>query len=146
VHAHLIFAAGPKRKAFAIMGKGRILKTYDSRAIFENLDTGNCLVITQIKDGWQSKDIQVIDRNQFAECNSGPYLSLSVEAIYGFYDLLSGPYVAVVTESENFLSTNGIEIRKVGNLWSPQSSSHLSIGFESLNSSIVPKYAVFIRK
>jgi phosphatidylinositol 4-phosphatase len=95
------------------MGKGRVLKTYDSRAIFENLDTGNCLVITQIKDGWQSKDIQVIDRNQFAECNSGQYLSLSIEAIYGFYDLLSGPYVAVVTESENFLSTNGIEIRKV---------------------------------
>jgi phosphatidylinositol 4-phosphatase len=93
------------------MGKGRVLKTYDSRAIFENLETGNCLVITQIKDGWPSKDIQVIDRNQLAE-STGQYLTLSIEAIFGFYDLLSGPYVAVVIESENFISTNGIDIRK----------------------------------
>jgi phosphatidylinositol 4-phosphatase len=94
-----------------VMGKGRILKTYDSRAIFENLETGNCLVITQIKDGWPSKDIQVIERNQLAEC-TGQFLTLSIEAIYGFYDLLSGPYVAVVIESENFISTNGFDIRK----------------------------------
>lgn len=93
------------------MGKGRVLKIYDSRAIFENYENGNCLVITQIKDGWPTKDIQVIDRNQLAECN-GQYLTLTIEAIYGFYDLLSCSYVAVVTESENFLSINNIDIRK----------------------------------
>jgi phosphatidylinositol 4-phosphatase len=90
--------------------KGRVLKIYDSRSIFENLDTGNCLVVTQIKDGW-SRDIQVCDKSQLADiggCNT----VLPIEAIFGFYDLLSGAYVAVVVESENFISSNGMDIRK----------------------------------
>ena len=90
--------------------KGRVLRNYNSRSIFENLDTGNCLVVTQIKDGW-SRDIQVCDRSQLADmggCNT----VLPIEAIFGFYDLLSGAYVAVVVESENFMSSAGIDIRK----------------------------------
>mmetsp|Transcript_61 Transcript_61/g.120 ORF Transcript_61/g.120 Transcript_61/m.120 type:complete len:628 (-) Transcript_61:36-1919(-) len=90
--------------------KGRVLRKYDSRAVFENLDTGNCLVITQVKEGW-SKDIQVCDRSQLADL-SGQCQVMGLEAIFGFYEF-SHVYVALVVESEKFLSVAGIEIRKV---------------------------------
>lgn len=82
---------------------------YDTRAVFENSETGNCLVVTQIKDG---RDLKSCDRSQLPDI-SGPCVSVPIEAIFGIYDLLSGSYVAVVVESEPFVATGAINIRKV---------------------------------
>jgi hypothetical protein len=71
---------------------------------------GNCLVVTQVKEGW-SKDMQVCDRSQLAD-TSGHCQVVALEAIFGFYEF-NHLYVALVVESEKFLSVSGIEIRKV---------------------------------
>lgn len=92
------------------MGKGRVLRIYDTRAIFENLDNGNCLVVTQVKDGW-SKDFQVCDRSQLADV-SGQCQTIYLESIFGFYDLLSGTFVSLIVESEQFVETSNISIKK----------------------------------
>lgn len=85
---------------------------YDTRAIFENTESGNCLVATQVKDG---RDLKVCDRSQLADI-TGPCVNMPFEAIFGIYDLLSGSYVAIVIESEPHVSISGtvnINIRKV---------------------------------
>lgn len=95
------------------MSQGKILRMYDSRAIFENTETGSCLVATQVKDG---RELKVCDRSQLADI-TGPCINMPFEAIFGIYDLLSGSYVAVVIESEPHVNinsgTNNINIRKV---------------------------------
>lgn len=92
------------------MTKGRVLRVYDTRAVFENLDSGSCLVVSQIKEGW-TKDLQVCDKSQLAE-STGQCQSMPLEAIFGFYDFLSGSYVALVVESEKFVSAGNIDIRE----------------------------------
>ena len=82
-------------------GKKKLLKLYETRAVFENVDTGNCLVATQLKDG--IRDITTCETSQLPDVEP-PLQVVSIEAIYGLYDLLSGPYVAVVIESEPFVS------------------------------------------
>ena len=91
----------------------RILRMYDTRAIFENTETGNCLIATQVKDG---RDLKVCDRSQLTDV-SGSCTNMPFEAIFGIYDLLSGSYVAIVIESEPYVSitnvTTNVNIRKV---------------------------------
>ena len=91
-------------------GKKKLLKLYETRAVFENVDTGNCLVATQLKDG--IRDITTCETSQLPDVEP-PLQVVSIEAIYGLYDLLSGPYVAVVIESEPFVSKEPKWIRKV---------------------------------
>ena len=91
--------------------KGRILRMYETRAVFENLDTGHCLVASQMKEG-APREFQTCDRSQLPDLG-GPSQTLSLEAIFGIYDLLSGPYVALVMESEPFITLSNINIRKV---------------------------------
>ena len=93
------------------MGKGKILRMYDVRAVFENLDTGNCIVATQLKDG-AARDLQMLKRSELPDLG-GPSQVLPLEAIFGIYDLLSGSYVALVVESEPFVTATGMNIRKV---------------------------------
>jgi len=45
------------------MPKGRILKLFGTRAVFENIDTGSCLVASQHKDGLM-RDFQTCDITQ----------------------------------------------------------------------------------
>jgi len=85
---------------------------YDTRAIFENTESGNCLVATQVKDG---RDLKVCDRSQLADI-TGPCVNMPFEAIFGIYDLLSGSFVAIVIESEPHVAIKSavdISIRKV---------------------------------
>lgn len=93
------------------MGKGRALKLFGTRAVFENLDTGSCLVVTQLKDGLL--DTQTCDTTRIPDAGS-PTQIIPFEAIFGFYGLLSGPYVALVVETEPYVSVPGqsIVIRK----------------------------------
>ncbi len=91
-------------------GKKKLLKLYETRAVFENTDTGNCLVATQLKDG--IRDITTCDTSQLPDVEP-PLQVIPIEAIYGLYDLLTGPYVAVVLESEPFISKEPKWIRKV---------------------------------
>jgi hypothetical protein len=82
--------------------KGRVLRMYDNRAVFENLDTGSCLVASQLKEG-VLKDFQTCERSQLPDLGR-PMQILPFEAIFGIYDFLSGPFVALVVESEPFIS------------------------------------------
>ena len=91
-------------------GKKKLLKLYETRAVFESTDSGNCLVATQLKDG--IRDITTCDTSQLPDVEP-PLQVIPIEAIYGLYDLLSGPYVAVVLESEPFISKEPKWIRKV---------------------------------
>ena len=45
------------------MPKGRVLKLFGTRAVFENIDTGSCLVASQHKDGLM-RDFQTCDITQ----------------------------------------------------------------------------------
>jgi phosphatidylinositol 4-phosphatase len=93
------------------MVKGKVLRMYDVRAVFENLETGNCIVATQLKEG-ASRDLQMLKRSELPDLG-GPSQVVPLEAIFGIYDLLSGSYVALVVESEPFVTTTGMNIRKV---------------------------------
>ena len=92
------------------MPKGRILKLYETRAVFENLGTGSCLVASQLKDG--IRDMTTCDTTQLPDIGA-PIQVIPLEAIYGIYDLLSGPFVALVLESEPFVSREPCIIRKM---------------------------------
>ena len=93
------------------MARGKILRVYDVRAVFENLETGNCIVATQLKEG-AGRDLQMVNRSELPDLG-GPSQVLPLEAIFGIYDLLSGSYVALVVESEPFVTLTGFNIRKV---------------------------------
>lgn len=93
------------------MVKGKVLRMYDVRAVFENLDTGNCIVATQLKEG-AARDLQILKRSELPDLG-GPSQVVPMEAIFGIYDLLSGSYVALIVESEPFVTTTGMNIRKV---------------------------------
>ena len=93
------------------MGKGKILRIYDTKAVLENLDNGSCLLITQAKDSG-ARQFESFDRsNPPADLGTTTQV-LPFEALFGFYDLLSGSYVALVVESEPFVSVNNIDMRK----------------------------------
>eukprot|EP01040_Poterioochromonas_malhamensis_P001375 gene1375-1456_t len=92
------------------MGKGRILKIYETHAVFENLesDTQPCLLVTQKEEG---KKFEKFQKKQKPDL--GPTSQVvPFEIIFGFYELLSGSYVALVVESEPHVSLNFLEIRK----------------------------------
>jgi hypothetical protein len=68
--------------------RGKILRIYDTVGVFENLDTGNCLLIAQVKEaGSRTRDLQVCDRTQLAEL-SGSSQVVPFEELFGIYDLL----------------------------------------------------------
>ena len=47
--------------------RGKILRIYENVGVFENLDTGNCLITTQLKEGGsRARDLQACDRTQLA--------------------------------------------------------------------------------
>jgi phosphatidylinositol 4-phosphatase len=97
------------------MGKGKVLRIYDSHAVFENLDDkdNSYLVISQ--DNGTRKIEKLTTREGFREMGANPQ-TIPFEAIFGFYDLLSGSYVALVVESEPYVSykylSQDINIRK----------------------------------
>jgi hypothetical protein len=92
------------------MGKGKILKIYDTKAVLENLDTGSCLLISQAKDTG-TRLYESFDRAHPPDLGTTTQV-LPFEALYGFYELLSGSYVALVVESEPYVAVGSIDIRK----------------------------------
>ena len=94
----------------AAQRKGRVLKLHALGAIFDNLETGQCLVLTQIRNGYV-REMDLLDRTQVPDLGV-KLKQIAIEAIFGIYDLLGGSYAAVVTESEPYVSTAGIEIRR----------------------------------
>ncbi len=112
------------------MGKGRVLRIYDNKAVLENLDApavtpapngspvnggvavgSHCLLISQSKDTG-TRVFERINKSQ-PPADLGPSLQvLPFEAIFGFYDLLSGSYIALVVESEPYVSIPLMNIRK----------------------------------
>ncbi len=95
------------------MTKGRVLRIYHNRAVFENIDTGNCLLVTQIKDKdsiTSMRDLRVCRTSDLPDCGRCHHV-IPIEAIFGTYDLFSCSYVAVVIESSPFLSHTNISIR-----------------------------------
>lgn len=86
------------------MGKGKVLKIYDNKAILENLDSGDCLLISQSKDS-TARSFESFDRTHILPFLGSTTNVITFEAIFGFYDLLSGSYIAIVVESEPYVST-----------------------------------------
>jgi hypothetical protein len=94
------------------MGKGKVLKIYDSHAVFENLETpSSFLLINQSKDSG-IREFSKKTKDQIpSDLGSNPQV-LPFEAIFGFYDLLSGSYVALLIESEPYINNSAVSIRK----------------------------------
>lgn len=83
---------------------------YDARAVFESLNSSSCLQANQIKEGGKF-DLMACDRSQLQDMG-GPSQVVPFEAIFGIYELLSGYYVALVVESEPFVSIPTMSLRK----------------------------------
>lgn len=104
------------------MAKGRVLRIYDTKAVLENLDatattttataaTGSCLLISQSRDTG-ARQFERFNKSQ-PPADLGPSSQvLPFEAIFGFYDLLSGSYIALVVESEPYISIPLMNMRK----------------------------------
>lgn len=90
--------------------KGRLLKLYVLGAVFENIETGQCLVLGQIHNGYV-RELDLLDHSQVPDLGV-KVKQIPIEAIFGIYDLLGGSYVAVVTESEPYVAAAGLEIRR----------------------------------
>jgi hypothetical protein len=70
------------------MKRGNVLRIYENAAVFENLETGSCLLSTQLKDGgYRARDLQVCDRSQLSDMNGSSQV-FPFESIFGIYDLL----------------------------------------------------------
>jgi hypothetical protein len=161
------------------MKKNLVFRSYDTRAVFENKDTGSCLVaihspppsvslpppvssISSISStlsgslsistsggggggsgsgglgsqpmvssftapGFGTREFKLYEKYQLPDLGTtvtssgAPVQEVPIEAIFGIYDLLSGSYVALVTESESYVSIQpqpqqqqaAINIRKV---------------------------------
>ncbi len=68
--------------------KVNVLRIYDNAAVFENIDSGSCLLWKQLKEGGsRSRDLQVCGRGQLSDM-SGSSQVIPFEAIFGLYDLL----------------------------------------------------------
>jgi hypothetical protein len=94
------------------MGKGKVLKIYDAHAVFENLETpGSFLVVTQSKDSGIREFSKKTKDQISSDLGNNPQI-LPFEAVFGFYDLLSGSYVALVIESEPYINNSAVNIRK----------------------------------
>lgn len=94
--------------------KGRVLKLHALGAVFENFETSQCLVFTQIRNGYV-REMDILDKSQVPDLGV-KIKQITIEAIFGIYDLLGGSYTAVVTESEPYVATAGIEIRRAKNI------------------------------
>jgi hypothetical protein len=92
------------------MGKGKVLRIFDTKAVFDNLESGNCLLVSQVKESG-TRHFEKLNCSQLPDMGVTSQI-LPLEAIFGFYDLLSGSYVALVVESESFVSIGSISIRK----------------------------------
>lgn len=92
---------------------GKVLRMYDSRAVFESTNSSDstCLQAIQIKEGGKF-DLSACDRSQLQDLGS-PTQVLPFEAIFGIYELLSGYYVALVVESEPYVSIPSFSLRNV---------------------------------
>ena len=91
-------------------GTGKVLRMFDSRAVFESLTQTQCLQASQLKDG--KTEFTTCDRSQLQDLSS-PSQVVPFEAIFGIYDLLSGQYVSLVVESEPYVTLANFSLRKV---------------------------------
>ena len=85
----------------------RILRIYPMRAVFENLETGNCLLASQVKDSvlrGSLRNLHVCQREDLPDLGPAEQV-IPIEAIFGIYDFFSCSYVALAVESEPYLNT-----------------------------------------
>lgn len=94
------------------MGKGRVLRIYETRTVFENLDssTAPVLLVSQTKDTG-NREFEKFSKDQLPELGNSLQV-IPFETIYGFYDLLSGSYVALVVDSEPHINLPFQNMRK----------------------------------
>ena len=96
------------------MSSAFVLHLFDDRVAIEQSKTGAALVIGRsVPDS--PLEAYVDERGKVLKETTGGQL-IPVDAIFGIYHLLSGPYIALVTESEVAISSPGIEFRKVGSV------------------------------
>eukprot|EP00608_Synchroma_pusillum_P006183 CAMPEP_0198429124 /NCGR_PEP_ID=MMETSP1452-20131203/6984_1 /TAXON_ID=1181717 /ORGANISM="Synchroma pusillum, Strain CCMP3072" /LENGTH=613 /DNA_ID=CAMNT_0044149527 /DNA_START=9 /DNA_END=1847 /DNA_ORIENTATION=- len=98
------------------MSRGRVLRLYETMAMFENLDTGSCLVISQGVGGERHHRVCGSREEVALPADSGRANVIPIDAIYGIYELLSGCYVALVVESTPAVQWGDIEYRKVSKI------------------------------
>ncbi len=88
------------------------LHLFDDRVALERTDSGAALVISRSVPE-APLEAYVDERGKVLKEVTGGQL-IPVDAVFGIYHLLSGPYVALVTDSEVAVAApNGLEFRKV---------------------------------
>lgn len=87
------------------------LHIFEDRVVFEKAADGACLVVARnAADG--QLDVHVDEKGKvLREVEGGQIIPL--DAIFGIYHLLSGPYVALILDSEVAVSASGLDFRKV---------------------------------
>lgn len=94
--------------------KPYLLHIFEDRVVFEKVTDGGpspCLVIARSLPE-APLDIYVDPTGKVLKDYRGGQL-IPVDAIFGIYHLLSGPYVALVIDSEVVVSHGAIEYRRV---------------------------------
>jgi hypothetical protein len=92
--------------------KPYLLHVFDDRVAFERTADGSTLVLSRsVRD--TPVEAYIDDRGRVLKEFQGGQL-IPVDAIFGIYHLLSGPYVALVMDSEVAVSHENLDLRKVG--------------------------------
>jgi hypothetical protein len=76
----------------------------------EDLEGDSCLLATQSKEG-HLRDFKTMTLEQLPDLGL-PSEVVNFEALFGIYELLSGTYVALVLESEPYVDTEAIKLRR----------------------------------
>ena len=87
------------------------LHLFEDRVALERTDSGAALVISRTVPE-SPLEAYVDERGKVLKEIQGGQL-IPVDAVFGIYHLLSGPYVALVTDSEVAVAASGLEFRKV---------------------------------
>lgn len=99
------------------MTKGNVLRIYDSKSVIENLDISSTsstqpsgLILTQNKDTG-IKSIEKFNKLSSPLSELGqPNQIINFKVIFGFYELLSGSYIALVVDNEEIFSNTVLNI------------------------------------
>eukprot|EP00605_Chrysophyceae_sp_TOSAG23-4_P001416 GSChrysophyteH1.ASY1.ANO1.1542.1 assembled CDS len=93
----------------------RVLKRYANAAVFmdqDSLPNSSCLY-AQLLQSESKGEIRACSRNELpGELGRMVHDTVQFEEIFGIYHLLAGTYVALVEESEAWVSVSGLSIRR----------------------------------
>jgi len=99
-------------------GMGKVLRMFDQKAYFEAPQSAQGLQASRGSSDGSTATFSTYNLNgglplDYLPASSPPTQIIPFEAIFGIYDLLSGQYVALVVESEPYVTLSNFSLRKV---------------------------------